>query len=56
LFFYVSDFFHGPVGVVSAYVRVLFDGDGMGWAEGYASLAVNTVLFFAAYCVGFFVV
>jgi hypothetical protein len=28
----------------------------VGWAESYASLAVNAVLFFAADCVGFFIV
>ncbi len=32
------------------------DGYGVGWAESYASLAVNTVLIFAADSVGFFIV
>jgi hypothetical protein len=56
LLFHVSDCFHCPVSVVSVSVRVLSYGDGVGWAEGYASLTVNTVLFLTADNVGFFIV
>lgn len=52
----VSDRFHCPVCVVSASVWVLSYGDSVGWAESYASLAVDAVFFFAAYGVGFFIV
>ncbi len=45
-----------PIGVLSANVRVLSYGYGVGWAEGYASLAVDTVLFFTADYVGFLIV
>ena len=56
MFFHVSDFFHGPVGVVSAHVRIHFYGDGVGWAKSYTSLAVNTVLVFTANSVSFFII
>ena len=54
--FHVSDCFNCPVGVVSVSSRVLSYGDSVGWAEGYAALAVNTVLFLTANLVGFFVI
>ena len=44
------------MGIVSTYVRVLFDCDGVGWAESYTSLAVNTVIVYTAHSVGFFIV
>jgi len=44
------------VGVVSACIRVLSYGDGVRWAEGYAALAVDAVLVFAANRVGFSIV
>ena len=54
--FKVADGFNGPVGVISVSVRVLPYGDGVGWAECYAPLAVDTVFFFATYGVGFSVI
>ena len=56
LFFHVADCFHSPVGVFSADVRVLFDGDCVGWTKSHAALAVNTVLVFAANVVSFRIV
>ena len=56
MLFHVSDGLKCPVGVFSVSVRVLSYCDCMGGAEGYAALAVNTVLFFAADRVGFFIV
>jgi len=44
------------VGVVSTHVRVLLDGDGVGWAESHTPLTVNTVLFYTTHSVGFFIV
>ena len=54
--FEVADGFDCPVGVVSVCVGVLAYGDGMCGAEGYASLAVDTVLVFAYYGVAFGVI